>query len=173
MQTRVIRESGFKEALQGLALSYNSFPSKRVADRLAFKGGGHNKFLESMMVWIEVTAPRYFWQQLDTYRVGTTKQSESTMHTILRGSLTQKDFEGGDIYPETLDNLNADILKRNFDKVKKNLPESFLQKRVVCTSYKTLQNMEYQRRSHKLKEWQEFLDDVYNQVQHPEYLVEE
>jgi hypothetical protein len=173
MDIKVMGEAGFKEALQGLALSYNSYSSKRVADKLAFKGGGHNKFLESMQVWLDITAPRYWWQQFDTYRVGTSKQSESTMHTLLRGGdITQDRFEGG-IHEGFLDSLNYWKDQGDLDTIKKHLPESFLQRRIVSTNYRVLQNMESQRRSHKLSEWQLFLDAVWCQVEHPEYLIEE
>ena len=172
VKVEVLGEHGTVFALRGLALSYDSEPSQKVADRLAHKGGGESKFLESVSVWIEVTAPRFFHQQLDTYRVGMTKQSQSTMHTILRKPLTQDNFSGY-VYPSTIRKLNRDIKNKEFKAVKDNLPESFLQKRVICTNYKVLQNIERQRRGHKLKEWQEFLDSILEQVEHPEWIQKE
>jgi len=50
------------------------------------------------------------------------------------------------------------------------LPESFLQRRIVCTSYKTLANMYAQRITHKLPQWQEFLGAVIEDVEHPEFI---
>lgn len=173
MEVKVLNECGTEEALLGLSLSYNSEPSQRVADKLAFKQGGHNKFLESCQVWLDVTAPRYWWAQFDTYRCGMTKQSSSTMHTILRGELKVGDFEGGDCDPVILDALNAWILAGDFVKVKKHLPESFLQRRIVSTNYKVLQAMESQRRSHKLVEWQEFLDEILGGVENPKWILNE
>ena len=169
IEVEVLGEYGIAFALRGLALSYDSEPSMKVANNLAFKGDGHNKFLESISVWIEITAPRFFHQQLDTYRVGMTKQSESTMHTILRHELTQDNFSSP-IYPSTLKKLNRDIKNKEFEAVKDNLPESFLQKRVLCTNYKVLQNIERQRRGHKLKEWSEFLNEILEQVEYPGWL---
>lgn len=51
------------------------------AGRLFEKDGGHNKFLESVILWLDVNAPLYWWTEADTYRLST-KQSESTMHTL-------------------------------------------------------------------------------------------
>ncbi len=169
MKVKILREAGVEEALLGLSLSYNSEPSMRVADRLAHKQGGHNKFLESVQVWVDVTAPRYFWQEFDTYRVGTTKQSESTIHTLTKKRLTQDSFEG-EIYQCTLDCLNADIEKGLLVKAKRNLPEAYLQRRVVGTNYKVLQNITAQRKGHKLTEWQFFLDAVLEGIEFPQWV---
>jgi uncharacterized protein (DUF2267 family) len=163
-----LKEAGYREALLGLSLSYESEPSHRVAKRLSNKGGGHNKFLESIIVWLDVTAPRYWWQQADTYRL-TSKQSGSTMHTMMRRPLTQDDFEDG-VEDIVLNILNDFIATKQFDKVKAHLPESFLQRRVWRLDYKTLQNMIQQRRTHKLKEWQFFINSVLAQVEHEEFL---
>lgn len=172
MRVKVLGEAGFKEALLGLSLSYNSYPSKRVADRLAHRGGGHSKFLESMQVWLDIDAPRYWWSQFDTYRIGTTKQSESTMHTLTKRPLLQSDFEGG-ILPATQRHLNLLIELGCIDEVKAALPESFLQRRVVNTNYMVLQNMIRQRKSHRLGEWKYFIAEVTSQCNYPEYLIKE
>ena len=172
MKVDIINESGCEQALLGMSLSYEKpfyFPTQyKVALKLAGKDGGHNKFLESIQVWIDITAPRYWWQQFDTYRVGTTKQSGSTMHTILKRQLTEEDFE--DILPDILYFLNEHIGQKNFTVVKNNLPESFLQRRIVCTNYKVLRNMILQRGAHKLKEWQFFILTVRSQVQYKDFL---
>ena len=83
MKVEVVNESGYTEALLGLSLSHNQ-PIENMADvalKLASKDGGHNKFLESIYIWLDITAPRFWWQEADTYRLST-KQSESTMHTM-------------------------------------------------------------------------------------------
>ncbi len=78
-------EAGYQSAMIGLAKSkkqpVENMPA--LAVKLAPKGLGHNKFLEAMVVWLDVRAPRYWWQEADTYRIST-KQSESTMHTLVR-----------------------------------------------------------------------------------------
>lgn len=171
MKVKVLGEAGYEFALLGLSLSYN-MPVKKmqeVADRLASKDGGHNKFLESICVWIDVTAPRYWWQQLDTYRIGVTKQSESTMHTLTKRPLTQDDFDGH-LPQATLDRLNELIASKNWKQAKRELPESFLQRRIVCTNYKALRHMRQQRKTHKLPEWHLFLDALDEQLAMPEFL---
>lgn len=171
MKVKVINESGWVAAVEGISLSYNSsFESaERAAYRLASKDGGHNKFLESMMVWLDITAPRYWWQEFDTYRVGVTKQSESTMHTLMKGPLTQMHFEEG-VDPGYLEYLNELIASGDFVRAKSYLPEGFLQRRIVCLNYKVLRNMMQQRRTHRLSQWRLFITSVINNVQWPDYL---
>jgi len=158
MKIKKLDEYGYSFALQGLLLSYNkpNADPEKIANFLAKKNGGHNKFLESICVWIDITAPRYFWQQFDSYRIGITKQSESTMHTLLKRKLTLQDFETID--PVILKRVNLYIAEKNLEMAKKLLPESFLQRRIVCTNYKTLYTMYKQRRKHRLQEWQMFCD---------------
>jgi len=173
MNVRVLEEHGYEPAMLGLSLSYRQDPSRMpaVAERLCFLGSGHNKFLESIVLWLDVTAPRYFWQQLDTYRVGVTKQSESTMHTMVARALTQDDFEHP--LPEAhLLHLNRLIDAEDWERVKHDLPESFKQRRVVSMNYMALQRIVQQRASHRLEEWKGFIAAVMNQVQHPEFLRE-
>ena len=171
IRIKVLDERGYESALLGLSLSYKQDPDKmpEVARRLALKGGGHNKFLESIVLWLDITAPRYWWQQFDTYRVGVTKQSESTMHTMTTRPLTQGDFEHP-IPAEHLAHLNQLIAGKDWQQVKWLLPESFLQRRIVCLNYMALQRMIRQRATHKLDEWPAFIDRVLEQVAHPDFL---
>lgn len=152
MTTRVV---GVEEAMFGLSLSYNKDYAHmfRVADRLAHKGNGHNKFLESICAWQDITAARDWWSQFDTYRIDITKQSESTMHTISKKPLTQENFaiRIKEDYLEYLNYLIED--KAPVAIIKKALPESFLQRRIVRTNYMTLQAIVRQRHNHKLGEW--------------------
>lgn len=46
-----------------------------------------------IQVWVKISAPRYFWSEADTYSIGVTKNSESTMHTLLNKELTEQNFE--------------------------------------------------------------------------------
>jgi len=93
----IVNESGYHAAMLGLSLSYNKSLCAMydVAKKLYNKDGGHNKFLESIQIWLDIKMPRYWWQEFDTYRVGVTKQSESTVHTVFKRELTQEDFTGG------------------------------------------------------------------------------
>lgn len=171
MRVTVLLEAGYEQALLGLSLSYGrpveGMPA--VARRLRDKMEGHNKFLEQIVVWLDVTAARYWWQQMDTYRVGVSKQSESTMHTILKRPLGQHDFEG-ELPLETLERLNSLIERGEFDQLKKELPESFLQRRIVSLNYKAIRRMILQRRQHRLPEWHLFCREMRAQLQHPELI---
>jgi hypothetical protein len=167
MKVQVLREAGYEEALLGLSLSYNQPVEKmsRVANRLYCHDDGHNKFLESITVWLDIVAPRYWWQQFDTYRVGMTKQSESTMHTLMKRPLAQNDFEHP-IHPATLERLNDLIAVRDFETVKIELPEGFLQRRVVCTNYKVLRHVITQRLRHRLPEWIFFCQEIVTKLEY-------
>jgi len=176
IDVKVRLEAGYEPALHGMALSHSldvEYPltERKIerANKLAHKQGGHNKFLESMILWIEVIAPRYWWQQADTYRIAS-KQSESTMHTMLKQELSAEHF----VEPppeEWLWYLNGLIRNKELEKVKRLLPEGFWQKRMWCLSYKTLQNIYLQRKQHKLKEWQDFFAQVLEQIDHPEFIA--
>jgi hypothetical protein len=184
MKVNIISEHGAEEALLGLGLSYHELPDfdefikseafkkmQDVADKLYGKGRGHNKFLESMDLWIDVSAPRYFWQQFDTYRIGVTKQSASSMHTITKRELTQDDFEKP-ISEKTLEHLNIMISFKDFENIKNELPEGFLQRRIIKTDYKTLRNIIDQRYGHKIKLWKQFAHEIYAQCRFPNFLAD-
>ncbi len=172
MKVKILGEAGYEFALQGIGKSYgvSDFDKlESIALKLCKKDGGHNKFLESIVVWLDIKAPRYWWQEFDTYRVGTTKQSESTIHTITKKPITQSDFSAS-IHPDMIIHLNylIDLYKREkgerrdvvFHIIKANLPEGYLQSRIVCTNYKVLRNMIMQRRKHVLVDWHVFIDDL-------------
>ncbi len=163
MKVKVLETCGMEWALLGLSLSYNKLdPDKDImklydlSKKLAKKDGGHNKFLESIITWIDITASRKWWSQFDTYRVGVTKQSESTMHTLLRDEITQDHFNSRvkTEYIEWLNHLRED---GDIGRLKDALPEGFLQRRIICTNYKTLRTIYQQRKHHKLGEWRDFL----------------
>jgi len=84
--------------------------------------------------------------------------------------LTQENFSV--IIPDAIMNvLNEQIAKGDLPLAKGLLPESFLQRRVVCTNYKTLRNIYQQRRDHKLQEWHVFLSELLIQLAEPDYLT--
>lgn len=182
MLVKVLKEAGYEEAILGFSLSYNTdlLRAETLLTKFAFGIPGENKFLESMVVWLDVTAPRYWWQEADTYRVGSTKQSESTMHTIMKRELTQDDFEVGIPWfqLEYINSLIKDYSKKNahvehpvlFRWLKACLPEGFLQRRIWCINYKSLQNIFIQRVNHRLPEWKYFCNELLIQLEHPEFI---
>ena len=185
IEVKVTEESGYESALSGLALNKKQTKEmKQVADKLAKMDGGHNKFLESIIVWLEIKAPRYWWAEADTYRL-TSKQSESTMHTLLRelerdngdGERFQKYFESTCSWRTVENYINLWREHGKFmempDKLifmKANLPEAFLQKRMWRLDYKTLRNIIQQRKNHRLPHWEIFISEVLKQVEYPEFL---
>ena len=179
-----MNEEGYHEALTGLSLSYNRPVSemKNVADKI-YANGSHGKFLESISVWLDITAPRYWWQEFSTYRIGTSCNSESTMHTIFKRELTQEDFVRP-ILQANLDWLNHLIscykdhkeknltwnIKNTFMEIKNNLPEGFLQRRIICTNYKTIRHIINQRENHRLEEWKVFCEYLKENCRYSEWL---
>lgn len=136
---------------------------RTLMKKLIHKGDEECKFLRFILIQFEMKAPRYFWQQFDTYRF-VDKSSESTMHTLKHG-VTQDDFY---LY------INDEILKWyielfntfKMNEMKASLPEGFLQTRDISTNYATLRNIYRQRRKHKLNEWQLFCDWIEQLPEH-------
>ena len=137
---------------------------KRVACNLAPKGSGENKFLRAIHYAWSIRAPRYWFQELATYGVGTVTQSESTMRILAMGrSFEPADFEGKEVDSFVLAKLNIllDTYRANpkdtdlLVKLKSALPESFLQRRVWSCSLAVMQNVWRQRRQHRLPMWHE------------------
>lgn len=171
MKIDILDERGYSPALYGLSLSYNQplDAMPRVAVRLASNENGENSFLEIIDIWIYIRAPRYWWQQFDRYRPGVSKLSASTMHTLTRRELAQPDFQRP-IAAQTLTRLNQLIEVKDFEQLKTELPEGFLQERVVKLNYRSLRTILRQRRNHRLSEWRAFCEYVQAHVDHPEYL---
>ena len=140
------------------------------------KGGSeHRKFLRMIHVQFEVRMPRYVALEMDTYKVGTVKNSSSTMHLITKRPLTLDDFsyeeEGKEDMEKVVDMLNKLIDDYNiyskrpdeekkqgkkrgiFRRIKQLLPEGFMQTAVYDMNYETLLNIYHQRKNHRLSEW--------------------
>jgi hypothetical protein len=181
MQVTKLKECGFEESALGFSLSYNTSieRAKELLPKYAFGKSGETKFLESIFVWLDVTAPRFWWQEADTYRL-TTKQSSSTMHTISKKLLTNDNFELP-LLQSNLDELNNLILGMNdedmkqtcFINLKNALPEGFLQRRIWVMNYRVLQNIYHQRKSHRLSQWKYFCNELLKQIDHPEFIAKE
>ncbi len=190
MKVKVLEEHGHDAAMRGMAYSFKdraldpdswwAEQRERAIKRaplLAPRDGGHNKFLESIQVWIDVEATRAYWAEFDTYRVGTTKQSESTVHTLSKRAPTQEDFEVDTppVMVQAFQTVWNHLKEEGMDisVLKNSLPEGFLQRRIVCTNYKQLRNIIAQRRGHRYKWWDVFIDALLAQMEHPEYLVDQ
>ena len=147
--------------------------------RLRNAGTDHRKFMRMIVVYVDITAPLYWWKEFDTYKVGTVANSCSTMHKIAAKEFDVNDFSHehveeltGDDYNTSYDFLlrTVDILnyyRKKFletgDKVYwwqliQLLPSSYNQKRTVMLNYEVLANIYKSRQNHKLDEWHTFCD---------------
>lgn len=171
MKITILEEHGFDSAMRGIRLSFDSDIKKMPARAIVLSDMdlGHNKFLESIQAWMMIDAPRFWWSEFDTYRVGMSKQSESTMHTLKKRHISLDDFEHP--IPETYLSYLNDLVDDNADieVIKNMLPEGFMQKRQVCCNYKTIRNILLQRQKHKLPQWRYFCDEMKN-LKHYGYL---
>ena len=149
--------------------------------RLRNSGTDHRKFMRMITVYLDITAPLYWWKEFDTYKVGTVANSCSTMHKIHEKEFTMEDFSTEHLYPEVREAFENTIIKYlnearktyNFlsDTPSKKdawwqmiqlLPSSYNQKRTVMLNYEVLANIYKSRRNHKLDEWHTFCDWIEN-----------
>ena len=147
-----------------------------LAKRLIAGGTEHRKFLRQIMVSVDITAPLYWWKEFDTYKVGTTANSTSTMHKLASTPITLDCFETDDItwFTDIDERLNPDTIitycetlrqkynetkdKRYWKELIRWLPNGWLQTRTVTMNYENLRSMYHQRENHKLTEWHSFCD---------------
>lgn len=135
--------------------------------RLRKAGTDHRKYLRMITVYVDITAPLYWWKEFDTYKVGTVANSCSTMHKIHAKEFNLDDFSHEHLNDVSIDYFNEVIKRLNYcrktylhTKDKKYwwqmiqlLPSSYNQKRTVMLNYETLNNIYKSRKHHKLDEW--------------------
>ena len=143
--------------------------------RLRNAGTDHRKFMRMIIVYLDITAPLYYWKEFDTYKVGTVANSCSTMHKIADKEFTLEDFSCEHLQNSWLAHLketirllneardaynwcNTDAKKDWWWQMIQLLPSSYNQKRTVMLNYEVLANMYKSRRNHKLDEWHTFCD---------------
>lgn len=154
--------------------------------KLAKAGTDHRKFMRMIVVYVDITAPLYWWKEFDTYKVATVANSCSTMHKIADKEFTLDDFSHEHLIEHhcfvagtntisimssvsflkmTCDTLN--IFRKCYLKTKDKkywwqmiqlLPSSYNQKRTIMLNYEVLANIYKSRKNHKLDEWHEFCD---------------
>ena len=150
----------------------------KLMERLRNAGTDHRKFMRMITVYVDITAPLYWWKEFDTYKVGTVANSCSTMHKISDKEFTLEDFscehlideEDEEHYNLWCNEFKVIVAKLNHareryieTKDKKYwwqmiqlLPSSYNQKRTVMLNYEVLANMYHSRKNHKLDEWRTF-----------------
>lgn len=146
--------------------------------RLRNAGTDHRKFMRMITVYLDITAPLYWWKEFDTYKVGTVVNSCSTMHKIHAKEFTLEDFSCEHLTAESItfglepiiDILNKNrelyLQWKNIDEEKKTLwwqmiqllPTSYNQKRTVMLNYEVLANIYKSRKNHRLDEWHTLCD---------------
>lgn len=157
-----------------------------LMQRLIKAGTPHDKFMRQIFVSVDITAPLYWWKEMDQYKVGTTTNSQSTMHKLSTTPITidcfeTDDYNGGllvydkepynenfivdDIWEEIIN--HCETLRERYLETKniaywkelvRLLPESWLQTRTWTANYEILRNIVHQRQGHKLTEWKQFID---------------
>lgn len=189
---------GWEHAIRGMRNPLNSWDKLDSAGdqlgendldlmrRLIRAGSSHRKFLRQIFVSVDITAPRYWWAEADTYKVGTTANSCSTMHKITAKEFTLDDFSHEhltDICEVLLEKIIVQLNSAREDFLKNHskddwwqliqlLPQSYNQKRTITMTYENLLNMVSQRRGHKLDEWHDFCDWVFT-LPYAEVLLKE
>lgn len=196
MKVEILQVAGFRPAVQALRLPLDSGGKSdtdladpdetsigsadlKLSSKLIRMGSGHRKFIRLVDAWLKITAPRYWWAEFDTYRYGVDKVSGSTMHTLLSKPITMDLFACG-----VADHIPLDTLKKLEDlrtaegipancrlyQMKKILPESFLQTRIVKCSYEALRKMYQERKDHRLPEWRIFCSALHD-LPHSDFIT--
>ncbi len=132
----------------------------RLMRTLIKRGSSHRKFMRMITVWCDITLPRYVWADFDTYKIGTVKNSQSSAFTLGSRLLTPDDFEDQDVDPDYLEKLNSKILTyqksktaQNMLRIKRALPEAFLQTSTYEFNYETALSIYSDRKNHLLPEF--------------------
>lgn len=153
----------------------------KLAQKLIRSGSDHSKFMRQIFVSMDITAPLYWWKEMDTYEIATTGNSTSTMHKLATTPITRECFSfDKDLYESGNNGFffgNAvDSVIRNCEELRKEyikagnidywraliqlLPESWNQTRTWTADYAVLRNIYFARKNHKLSEWREFCDMI-------------
>ena len=164
-----------------------------LMNRLAAGGSVHAKYRRMIIVYVDITAPLYWWKEFDTYKVGTVANSCSTMHKIHEKEFVLEDFSCEHLVDEldfertfktyletTIEGLNEarDKYLETNDKfywwqMIQLLPSSYNQKRTVMLNYEVLANIYKSRKNHKLDEWRVGFCDWIKTLPHSELITGE
>ena len=143
IEVKLIGTAGWDAAMLALHLPFGKPPKsvdgiinmedEKLLNALVKAGDDHAKVTRGIVAYLDINAPRYWWVEMDTYRIGReTLASESTMHIQGHG-------------------LSEDELVA----MKGSLTEGTMQRRIVMLSYQTLRRIYHQRKHHRLPEWRE------------------
>lgn len=179
--------SGFEAAIRGMRNPMNSWDKSDSAftyvdigqndlelmRSLVKAGADHSKFMRMINVTLDITAPLYWWKEFDTYKVGTVRNSCSTMHKIHSKEFTLDDFSHEHLLECGFNNSLIYVIqclnswrekyletkdKKYWWQIIQLLPSSYNQRATVQLNYEVLRNMYHSRKNHKLDEWKEFCE---------------
>lgn len=170
-------------------LEWNIGPKDhKLLSSLAKGGPVHAKYRRMIPVFLDITAPLYWWKEFDTYKIGTVANSCSTMHKIHDKEFTLEDFSTDHLdILKSKRLLNDDGTLTNFDytlplnmvitalntarkmfletkdkrywwQMIQLLPSSYNQKRTIMLNYEVLVGIYRDRKNHKLDEWHVFCE---------------
>lgn len=142
--------------------------------KLSAAGSDHGKFMRMIVVYLDITAPLYWWKEFDTYKVGTVANSCSTMHKIHAKEFVLSDFSYEHLLDPAVKCLETTIECLNgyryfylqnkeklmWQQMIQLLPSTYNQKRTIMLNYEVLKNMYHARKNHKLDEWRYFCEWV-------------
>ena len=208
MKVEVANVAGIDEAMESMRYSFDSQPEIRWKElcpmayrhepyaaaesdlillrNLTITGDSHAKVNRMIQVWVRITAPRYWWTEFDTYHVGMTEMSESTVHTIKKcirdKTLSLKNFEVSEFSKPMIEawltkmytlDYKSELETMSVEDLKQTIPESFLQKRMVNLNYQTLRHIYFDRRNHRMPIWRKFLEDILPQLPFNDLIISE
>jgi hypothetical protein len=140
--------------------------------RTLYKAGTeHRTYARMIQVSMDITAPLYWWKEMDRYTVGKSQVSCSTMHKIAAKEFTLDDFSHEHLCGASIDHFEMLIdwlndcrksyvgqkHKEDWWQIIQLLPSSYNQRRTVCMSYETVFKIIKERTGHKLDEWNDFI----------------
>ena len=142
--------------------------------RLYKSGNEHRTYARMIQASMDITAPLYWWKEMDRYTVGKSQVSCSTMHKIAAKEFDINDFSHEHIedlkdmdyntgYQEWINIIKClNYMRERYLETKDKkywwqliqlLPSSYNQKRTVCMSYEVIFKIIKERTGHKLDEW--------------------
>ena len=139
-----------------------------LACKLIRGGTEHRKFLRQIFTALYIDAPMYWWAEFDTYKIGTTRNSTSFMHTGLKEPFRLDQFEHSKdtlAWNMRINDLNELRERYNetkdpdtFDELRSMLPSGAIYGSSITMNYENVLNIIHQREHHKLREWHKLCD---------------
>lgn len=143
-----------------------------LMQKLYKAGTEHRTYARMIQASMDITAPLYWWKEMDRYTIGKSQVSCSTMHKIHAKEFEPVDFSIEHLNSESMAVLNVilaglNVARDQYLKTKNKddwwqiiqlLPSSYNQKRTICMSYETVFKIIKERTGHRLDEWNDFVE---------------